>query len=132
MTTDIKTTPTTQTARLAGLGSGILALGVLLGAFGAHGLKSFATPKAIGWWETATLYLFIHALGVLAIAIFANFNWCNVRPAYCLMAGMAIFCGSLYGMALGLPTWFGAITPIGGTLFVVGWAWLCVQLFRVK
>lgn len=120
------------TQRLANIGSFALALGVLLGAFGAHGLKNFAAPKAIAWWETATLYLFVHALGVLAIAIFAKFNWCNTRPAYCLMLGMAIFCGSLYGMALGLPTWFGAITPIGGVLFVIGWLWLGVQLSKTN
>lgn len=108
----------------------LLGGGVLLGAFGAHALQRFADAKALMWWHTATLYLFIHGLALLAIAILSQLKWCNARPAYCLMAGIIIFCGSLYGMALGLPTWFGAITPIGGMLFVVGWGWFGGQLLK--
>lgn len=112
--------------------SALLAVGVLLGAFGAHGLKSFATPKALEYWQTATLYLFIHALGIFAIAILTHLKLTHSRPAYCLLAGILIFCGSLYLMALGLPRWLGAITPIGGTLFVAGWIWLAMSLKNFK
>lgn len=110
----------------------LLGAGVLLGAFGAHGLKSFATPKALEYWQTATLYLFIHALGVFVVAILTHLKLTHPRPAYCLLAGILIFCGSLYLMALGLPRWLGAITPIGGTLFVAGWVWLAMSLKNFK
>ncbi|USZ15305.1 DUF423 domain-containing protein [Moraxella sp. FZLJ2107] len=99
-----------------------LAIGVGLGAFGAHGLKKIATPYAIEIWQTATLYLFVHALGLLAIGVLHTV--CNHRAtksAICLQLGIIIFSGSLYAMALGAPKWLGAITPIGGMLFIIGW-----------
>lgn len=115
--------------RIACLASMLLGVGILLGAFGSHGLKA-TSSRAFELWQTATLYLFINALGLLLIGGLLHIKWCNIRPALCLMMGIGIFCGTLYGMALGLPRWLGAITPIGGTLLAVGWGWLSIQLYR--
>ena len=100
-----------------------LALAVMLGAFGAHGLKSRATEAQLVWWQTATDYFFYHALGLLALAILAK-----VLPHFpikiifiLIQIGIFFFCGSLYMMALGMPKVLGAITPIGGALMIAGW-----------
>jgi uncharacterized membrane protein YgdD (TMEM256/DUF423 family) len=93
------------------------AIAIALGAFGAHGLKERLAliPEAGGWWETATFYLLTHAVAVGAIAVR------SVWPARLGAAGAVIFAGTLYAMALGAPRWFGAITPIGGSLLIAGW-----------
>jgi uncharacterized membrane protein YgdD (TMEM256/DUF423 family) len=94
---------------------GALAIG--LGAFGAHGLKERLAliPEAVGWWETATFYLLTHAVAVGAIA--GRSLW----PARLWAFGATVFAATLYAMALGAPRWFGAITPIGGSLLIAGW-----------
>jgi uncharacterized membrane protein YgdD (TMEM256/DUF423 family) len=94
---------------------GAMAIG--LGAFGAHGLKDRLAliPEAAGWWETATFYLLTHAVAIGAIA--GRSGW----PARLWAVGAAIFAVTLYAMALGAPRWLGAITPLGGSLLIVGW-----------
>lgn len=119
-----------QSKTLLIIASSLMALGVLLGAFGSHRLQAFASDKAIMWWTTATLYLFIHTLGVFLVAILAKLSLASPRPAYALLLGILLFCGSLYAMALGLPTTLGMITPIGGMAFVVGWVWLLISISR--
>ena len=93
------------------------AIAIALGAFGAHGLKErlAVIPEAGGWWETATFYLLTHAVAIGAIA--GRSPW----PARLWAVGAAIFAATLYAMALGAPRWFGAITPIGGSLLIAGW-----------
>src|SRR3546814_8248277 len=98
-------------ARFAAL-SAALAFGA--GAFGAHGASS---PDAAEWLKTGGLYQLIHAVAALTIMSFAR------GPAVLLLVGGAIFAVTLYAMALGAPRWLGAITPIGGTLLIVGWLW---------
>ncbi|MFA9486353.1 DUF423 domain-containing protein [Moraxella haemolytica] len=99
-----------------------LAIGVALGAFGAHGLKNFAGAYELGIWDTATLYLFIHSLGLLAIGVLnATGRYKMTLPAYFLQCGIIIFSGSLYAIALGAPKWLGMITPVGGILMISGW-----------
>lgn len=99
-----------------------LALAVGLGAFGAHGLQKVADSYALEIWDTATLYLFIHALGLLGIGILQQLGKVGLcKAAGVLQTGIAIFSGTLYLMALGAPKWLGMITPIGGTLLIVGW-----------
>ncbi len=105
-----------------------MAIGVMLGAFGAHGLKNFATPKALELWQTATLYLFIHGLGILLVGVLVALGLSNKKPAVCFGVGILLFSGSLYAMALGAPRFLGAITPMGGTLFIIGWLWLFFTL----
>lgn len=108
---------------LAGL-MGFLAVG--LGAFGAHGLEGKLTAEAKGWWDTAGQYLLPHAIAVLWAArsqgaALAGWSW---------GLGALIFAGTLYAMALGAPRWFGAITPIGGLLMLIGWGSILVKALR--
>ncbi|TCP32680.1 DUF423 domain-containing protein [Sphingomonas sp. BK235] len=93
--------------------SGALAVGA--GAFGAHG----ASGAAVEWLKTGSHYQLVHALAALvALRLEAR------GPAWLFLAGGALFAGTLYLMALGLPRWLGAVTPIGGTLLIAGWLWL--------
>ncbi|QNA83597.1 DUF423 domain-containing protein [Sphingomonas sp. So64.6b] len=91
------------------------ALAVAAGAFGAHG----ATGPAVEWLKTGGQYQLIHAVAALVALRFEAKG-----PAVMFLAGGAIFAGSLYLMALGLPRWLGAVTPVGGTMLIVGWLWL--------
>jgi uncharacterized membrane protein YgdD (TMEM256/DUF423 family) len=97
------------------------ALAVAAGAFGAHG----AEGKAAEWLRTGGQYQLAHALAaMLAVQL-------RAAGAGCLfVAGGALFAGTLYLMALGLPRWLGAITPIGGALMIAGWLWLAWSLWR--
>jgi uncharacterized membrane protein YgdD (TMEM256/DUF423 family) len=102
-------------------------LGVALGAFGAHGLKSHLAEgdpefaiKALDWWRTATIYHLVHAVAILA-STGGDAERAPGVGGWCFTAGIAIFSGSLYAMSLGAPSWFGAITPLGGLAFLAGW-----------
>ncbi|TPG18870.1 DUF423 domain-containing protein [Sphingomonas koreensis] len=103
---------------LAGL-SGAIAVGA--GAFGAHG----ASGEAADWLKTGAHYQLIHAVAAL-VAVQLNAR----GPAWLFLAGGAIFAGTLYLMALGLPRWLGAVTPIGGAMLIAGWLWLAVSAAR--
>lgn len=109
-----------------------LALAVMLGAFGAHGLKKIASPEQLDWWQTATDYFFYHALGLLALAIISKIiPQLPIKASFWLIQmGILFFCGSLYIMALGLPRILGAITPIGGALMILGWLILAWNAFK--
>ena len=98
--------------------SGFVAVAV--GAFAAHGVSD---PKAQEWLRTGSTYGFMHTMATLACATFIQVGAKRARyaPAF-FLSGIVIFSGSLYAMALGAPRWFGAITPIGGLLFMIGWA----------
>jgi uncharacterized membrane protein YgdD (TMEM256/DUF423 family) len=100
--------------------AGVLgALGVALGAFGAHGLKDRVTdPHLLEVWRTGAHYHLIHAVALLAVASHPS------RPAaagWLFVVGIALFSGSLYAMTLTGVRWLGAITPLGGVAFIVGW-----------
>ena len=114
-----------------GIGAVNMAFAVGLGAFGAHSLKSIANAEQLAWWHTATLYLLVHALGLLIVGLLIRFNYATQTSAWLLQLGVIIFAGSLYAMTLGAPRWFGAITPIGGVLMIAGWVWLAVTAFRL-
>ena len=109
-----------------------LAIAVALGAFGAHGLKAIVSSQQLEWWQTATLYWFIHGLGLLLVGILIRLNYATQTTAWLLQIGVIIFAGSLYAMTLGAPRWFGAITPIGGVLMIAGWLWLAISTFRLN
>lgn len=101
-------------------------LGVALGAFGAHGLKARLSPELLTVWKTAVEYQFYHALALLLVALLAS-----QRPSallggagLCFALGVLVFSGSLYAYALSGLRWLGAITPLGGLLFLAGWALL--------
>jgi len=99
-------------------------LAVALGAFGAHGLKqTLERHGMLDVWNKAVLYHFIHAIALLVLALYGAAN----RSAWWLLfAGIFIFSGSLYVMALTNLRWLGAITPIGGLCFLAGWALLII------
>jgi uncharacterized membrane protein YgdD (TMEM256/DUF423 family) len=99
-------------------------LAVALGAFGAHALKStLLAHDTTEIWKTAVLYHFLHALALLALGAFPATN--KISPAF-FIAGIVIFSGSLYLLALTNVKWLGAITPFGGLCFLVGWICLAV------
>lgn len=97
---------------LAGL-SGALAVGA--GAFGAHG----ASGETAEWVKTGGHYQLVHAIAAL-VALQLGVR----ASAWLFLAGAMIFAGTLYLMALGLPRWLGALTPIGGALLIAGWLWM--------
>jgi uncharacterized membrane protein YgdD (TMEM256/DUF423 family) len=101
------------------------ALGVALGAFGAHGLKRVVDdPHLLEVWDTAARYHLLHAVALLAWSTLPNASpW---TPRLWGM-GVAVFSGSLYAMALTHQRWLGAITPIGGALLIAGWLSLARQ-----
>jgi uncharacterized membrane protein YgdD (TMEM256/DUF423 family) len=95
--------------------AGFLCVG--FGAFAAHAITD---PKAQEWLRTGSLYGFVHVLAVFAAASLRSRRARFAPPI--LLAGVALFCGSLWAMALGAPRVLGAITPLGGLCFLVGWA----------
>jgi uncharacterized membrane protein YgdD (TMEM256/DUF423 family) len=116
------------------LGSALGALGVALGAFGAHGLKSRATPELVAVWETAAKYHLIHALALLATA-WACDRWPGTATSaagWLFLAGIVIFSGSLYALVLTGARALGAITPLGGAAFIAGWICLAAGAWRGK
>jgi uncharacterized membrane protein YgdD (TMEM256/DUF423 family) len=107
------------------------ALSVAAGAFGAHGLRSRLEPRALEIFETAARYHMYHALGMLLCALLAASGIGGARTAgWILQAGIVIFSGSLYALALSDVKVLGAITPIGGLAFLAGWVWLAVAALR--
>ncbi|MEO8813124.1 MAG: DUF423 domain-containing protein [Caulobacteraceae bacterium] len=105
-------------------------IGVLAGAFAAHGVSD---PVARSWLETGARYELIHALATAACAAFVNAGGRRARLAPGLfLAGTVLFSGSLYAMAFGAPRWLGAVTPLGGLLFIAGWAVLIAAGLQVE
>lgn len=109
---------------LVRIAAGFAFLGVALGAFGAHALKT--TLQASGMmdaWNKAVLYHLVHAVALVALALSGAGN----RASYFLLAaGIVLFSGSLYTMALTNVRALGAVTPLGGLCFLAGWAWLVI------
>lgn len=103
------------------------AIAIAIGAFAAHGLdlSTEAGRKAREWLQTGSQYEMIHALAIVAVAALArsaavNLPWALV--AQCLfLAGSVLFPGALYALAFGGPRWFGAVAPLGGAAFILGW-----------
>ena len=104
--------------RLAGI-LGFLA--VALGAFGAHALKAHLTPEMADIYHTAVLYHFVHTLALLGYGIWQDRTGGVTWPGWCFGAGIMLFSGSLYGLALTGIKGLGAVTPIGGVWFLAGW-----------
>ena len=94
--------------------------GVALGAFGAHGLEGRVDAQGMGWWQTASQYLLVHAVAVLACGLSGR-GGLTAAGGYAMAAGAVVFAGTLYAMALGAPRWFGAVTPLGGLGMLAGW-----------
>jgi uncharacterized membrane protein YgdD (TMEM256/DUF423 family) len=137
--------------RAAGIVLALLGAGaVVLGAFGAHALRDALTPSRMEIWRTAVQYHFWHTLAfALAAMISRSFEKCaqddrfltvasrKSAPAFAarwaawlFAAGVVLFSGSLYALALGAPAWTGAITPLGGVCFILGWIALGFAVVR--
>jgi uncharacterized membrane protein YgdD (TMEM256/DUF423 family) len=113
----------------------LLALAVILGAFGAHGLRGRLDEYSMGVYEKAVFYHFIHTLGILVVSILPRTGTFPESSAgtVCavLLAGIVIFSGSLYLLAVTGNRMLGAITPVGGVAFIVGWLLLAWHLRRI-
>jgi uncharacterized membrane protein YgdD (TMEM256/DUF423 family) len=99
-------------------------IGVMLGAFGAHGLRNRLSPDMLGVFETGVRYHLVHALAILLVSVIlsrATGAWI-VAAGWFFTAGIVLFSGSLYLMALTGARGLGAITPLGGLAFLLGWA----------
>jgi len=115
------------------LGSLSAFLGVGLGAFGAHGLKTKVTPEMLAVWQTGVLYHLVHALGLLLIGIL-----CHLMPeaatarnaGWAILLGSVLFSGSLYLLVLTDVKPLGMITPFGGIAFLVGWLLLGIAAWQ--
>jgi uncharacterized membrane protein YgdD (TMEM256/DUF423 family) len=107
------------------LAAALCFLAVALGAFGAHWLKgTLEARNLVEVWNKAVLYHFVHAIALFVLALAGSTN----RGAWWLLfAGIIIFSGSLYVMALTGILRLGAITPIGGLCFLAGWVWLVIS-----
>ncbi len=115
------------------VGSVALAVAVMLGAFGAHGLRGRLDAYSMGIWERAVFYHFVHALGLLIVPILARVGLVTTSAAswvcVLLLAGVVIFSGSLYALAISGIRILGAVTPIGGLAFIAAWlllAWAAI------
>lgn len=108
-------------------------IAVMLGAFGAHGLKSRLSAEMMDIFQTAVQYHFYHALGLLAVGIIAmhlpESGWLKAS-GWAMIAGIVIFSGSLYLLSVTGIKWLGAITPIGGTAFIAAWILLAVAVLK--
>jgi uncharacterized membrane protein YgdD (TMEM256/DUF423 family) len=112
-------------------------LGVIAGAFAAHGLKQYLTPQQLEIWHTGVQYQFYHVFALLFLSAFTSLRNSLARATYYLFTfGIIFFSGSLYLLACrellgwGWLTIMGPITPIGGLLFIAGWVTLALAAFR--
>ena len=114
------------------IGAALCGLGVVLGAFGAHGLRDRLSADMLAVFETGVRYHLIHALALLAVA-WASSRWPGPyigAAGWLFVAGITVFSGSLYVLAISGVRWIGAITPIGGICLIVGWGLLAVGALR--
>ncbi len=108
----------------------LLAIGVILGAFGAHALEKVLDEKSLKVWNTGVLYLFIHAMGLVLIQYGMKAGYLELKKGLCasrlLLTGIVLFSGSLFLLSTQTATvinfkWLGPITPIGGLCLIAGW-----------
>lgn len=117
------------------LGGVLGGMGVAAGAFGAHQLKAMLSPEMLAVFDTAVRYQMYHALALLLVAAAPGWDHpAKQRPlgraGWCFTAGIGLFCGSLYGMALFGQRWLGPVTPLGGLAFILGWGFLAAAALQ--
>jgi uncharacterized membrane protein YgdD (TMEM256/DUF423 family) len=115
------------------LGSINALLVVLIGAFGAHGLKTRLSIENMAIFQTGVQYHFYHAVGLILVGLIAMqltsspyFRW----SAWLMVMGIVLFSGSLYALSITNIRWLGAITPIGGTAFILAWIMLAIGIVK--
>lgn len=111
------------------LGAAACLLSVAAGAFGAHALKARLSAEMLAVWETGARYMMYHGLALLFVAWLTEAHpGAGVRVAgWCFVAGIALFSGSLFALALTSERRLGAVTPLGGLAFLAGWAALLLS-----
>jgi uncharacterized membrane protein YgdD (TMEM256/DUF423 family) len=118
------------------IGAICMGLAVGLGAFGAHGLRSRLDEYSMDVYEKAVFYHFVHAIGLLVVPLLARTgsvtDAASSRVCWLLIAGILIFSGSLYTLAITGVRTLGAITPLGGLAFIGAWALLAWELLRAR
>lgn len=116
------------------LGSALLALAVLIGAFGAHGLKNMVTPEKLVTFETGVRYHFYHAIGLLFVGLIQQ-QFQNIKTTishWALFLGVLLFSFNCYFYTITDIKTFAMIVPIGGVAFVIGWIALMIQLLKLR
>jgi uncharacterized membrane protein YgdD (TMEM256/DUF423 family) len=112
----------------------LMAAAVAMGAFGAHGLKEKLDAYSMAVYEKAVFYHLIHAIAILLVALLAPLSLLPLAAVHkiCLLFffGIVFFSGSLYALALTNVKWLGMITPVGGTMMLVGWVILGILAMR--
>ena len=118
------------------IAAGALALAVMIGAFGAHALRDRLDAYSMGVYEKAVFYHFIHALGLLIVSVLPRVGAISEKHAnwVCglLLAGIVLFSGSLYALALSGVRALGAVTPLGGLSFIAAWLMLVYFAFKQR
>jgi uncharacterized membrane protein YgdD (TMEM256/DUF423 family) len=113
------------------LGAVAAFLAVTLGAFGAHGLRGRLSPEMMAVFQTGVQYHMYHALAILLVSAMMGRlgGWLIQTAGWAFVAGIVLFSGSLYALALSGVTILGAVTPLGGVAFLIGWACLAFAAF---
>ncbi len=114
------------------IGCILAGLGVATGAFGAHMLKDLLDPPMLTVYDTATRYQMYHAFGMVLSGMIVRISGdaAAAKAGWMFLAGIVLFSGSLYGVSLLGIRWLGAVTPVGGTLFIAGWGLLAWRVWR--
>lgn len=111
----------------------LAAVAVAAGAFGAHGLRGRLSPGDLATFETAARYQIYHALALIGVALLAERGVGGVAGAgWLFLTGILLFSGSLYLLTLAGLRWMGAITPLGGVAFILGWVLLALAGWRAR
>lgn len=116
------------------IASALGGISVIFGAFASHALKDRLSDRALQIWETGTKYQMYHAIALILIALLIT-RFPSSTPlmvsGYAFIAGVILFSGSLYALSLSGIKWLGAITPLGGVAFIIGWACLAVAAWGI-
>ena len=114
-------------------GSLLSMLSVVLGAFGAHYLKNTLDNYSLSVFQTGVLYQFFHSIGILVLVLLSkSINNLNLDLSiWFFTLGIILFSGSLYLLAITGLKWLGAITPIGGMFFILGWMFLFMKSLKI-
>jgi uncharacterized membrane protein YgdD (TMEM256/DUF423 family) len=114
-------------------GALLMLAAVMLGAFGAHGLRAVLSPQQLASYLTGVTYQQLHALGLVLVGVIAATTppsaWLR-RAAVLFVVGITLFSGSIYAMTFGAPRWLGMVAPVGGTSFMLGWAAIAAHALR--
>lgn len=118
--------------RWMGIGALLMASSIIAGAFGAHFLRLRLDPYLLTVYEKAVFYQIVNSLGMVLLGTVALLTESKalLRPIFLLALGVVVFCGSLYCLSLTGVRWIGAITPIGGVAFIVGWCWAGLVMLK--